>query len=245
LEQETLMATNEWDESNRPPLPQPTFGKIAEALAKAQADMSNPGFDAQNPHFRNRYASLAAVRNAIVPKLAKHGICITQDLSTSDRGLACTTILTHLSGERMVFGPLVLPATKQDAQGYGSCATYARRYALMAVAGVVGDDDDDAEAAVGRPAEDKGRIDPRGEGWKKQDTTKVKALAERFRKALKDESDPGIHKVHLEIVADHDLYIAVGEELEAGQRRLIKEAVARIKEGGAPVQNGRGAHDIG
>jgi hypothetical protein len=37
---------------------------IAAALAKAQAEISNPGFDSKNPFFNSRYASLAAVRDA-------------------------------------------------------------------------------------------------------------------------------------------------------------------------------------
>jgi hypothetical protein len=35
-----------------------------------------------------------------------------------------------------------VPATKQDAQGYGSALTYARRYSLMAACGIAPEDDD-------------------------------------------------------------------------------------------------------
>lgn len=220
------MATNDWETMERPPLPQQTFGKIAEALAKAQAEMANPTFDAQNPHFRNRYASLAAVRNAVVPVLAKHGICVTQDLSTSERGLACVTTLTHSSGERMVFGPLVLPASKQDAQGYGSCATYARRYALMAVAGVVGDDDDDAEAAVGRGSHQSREEHEDVAGPKPSDLA-VKLIASNFKAALKLESDEKIRDVHVEANKDKPAYGAAWKLLNAGERRSIKDALDR------------------
>jgi hypothetical protein len=130
------------------------LNELATALAKAQAEMKNPGFDSTNPHFRNKFASLAAVRNAVVPILAKFGLSVVQDLTTSDKGeILCRTVLLHSSGQSLILGPLALPATKTDAQGYGSAATYARRYSLMAVAGVVGDDDDDANAATGKPAE--------------------------------------------------------------------------------------------
>lgn len=126
----------------------PEIGELAKALAAAQAAMPNPTLDAVNPHFRNKFASLAGVRNTVLPVLAAHGISMTQDLTTTDRGVAVRTILTHASGQQMVFGPLEMPATKMDAQGFGSAATYARRYALMAVCGVVGDTDDDAEVAA-------------------------------------------------------------------------------------------------
>lgn len=136
---------------NPPPAAPERTGEISAALAKAQAEMANPGFDSTNPHFRNRFASLAAVRNAVVPVLAKHGIAMSQDLCSVEGAVSCTTILMHGSGQKLTFGPLVLPVSKNDAQGFGSAATYARRYSLMAVAGVVGDVDDDANDATGKP----------------------------------------------------------------------------------------------
>ena len=93
------------------------------------------------------FASLAAVRNAIIPVFARHGLSVVQDLQATDRGISCLTILLHSSGERMDIGPLVMPASKADAQGFGSAATYARRYALLAMAGVAGEEDDDGNAA--------------------------------------------------------------------------------------------------
>jgi hypothetical protein len=121
---------------------------LAAALAKAQAEMSNPKFDSQNPHFKNKFASLAAVRNAIVPAFSKNGLSLLQNLVTTAEGVACETIILHSSGQSLKLGPLLMPAMKHDAQGLGSAATYARRYSLLAAAGVVGEEDDDAEAAV-------------------------------------------------------------------------------------------------
>jgi hypothetical protein len=122
--------------------------KLAPAFLAAQRKMQNPAFDATNPHFKNKYASLAAVREAVIPPLLAEGITVAQDLKVEAGGLACYTILTHASGQRWTFGPLTLPVSQGNAQGFGSAATYARRYSLMAVCGVVGDDDDDGEQAV-------------------------------------------------------------------------------------------------
>jgi hypothetical protein len=122
---------------------------LAAALAKAQAEIQNPKFDSVNPHFKNKFASLAAVRNAIVPVFAKHGLSVLQNLTTTaEHCISCETILLHASGQSMRLGPLVMPASKADAQGYGSAATYARRYALLGTAGVAGEPDDDGNAAV-------------------------------------------------------------------------------------------------
>lgn len=123
-----------------------SIASIAAALAKAQAQLKNPPYDSKNPHFRNSYASLASVRDTITPVLAAHGIAVLQLLGKSEVGVSCETVLTHESGE-WISSTIELPASKQDAQGYGSACTYARRYALMAIVNVVGDEDDDANEA--------------------------------------------------------------------------------------------------
>ena len=114
------------------------------AFSKAQAAMVNPSFDSTNPHFKNRYASLAAVRDAVIPALTANGLALTQCIETQDEQVICETTLWHTSGQ-WLSTILALPASKPDAQGYGSASTYARRYALQALCCVAGDEDDDAE----------------------------------------------------------------------------------------------------
>jgi hypothetical protein len=134
------------------------INEIATALAAAQGEMKNPALDSVNPHFKSKFANLAAVRNAVIPVLAKHGLFCAQNLTNTERGIACTTIITHKSGQQMTFGPLEMPAMKPDAQGLGSAATYARRYALMAALSIVGDEDDDGNAAAKSNGKDAGVI---------------------------------------------------------------------------------------
>ncbi len=124
-----------------------SIAKLAQALVAAQAEVKNPAKDAFNPHFKTKYADLASVRDAVVPVFARHGLAVVQSLHSADRGPTIATTLLHSSGEWMEAGSLTIPASKQDAQGYGSAITYGRRYMLLAVAGVVGDDDDDGNAA--------------------------------------------------------------------------------------------------
>jgi len=131
-----------------------SIASLAAALAVAQAEMSNPVFDAVNPHFRNKYASLSAVRDAVTPVLSRHGLSVTQLFHACEKVgfVAIETVLIHSSGE-WISSLLEMPSEKPNAQGYGSAATYAKRYGLMAITGVVGDDDDDANHAVGNPAQ--------------------------------------------------------------------------------------------
>jgi hypothetical protein len=57
------------------------------------------------------------------------------------------TVFVHESGETLECGILHVPAAKQDPQGYGSALTYARRYSLMAAAGIAPEDDDGNSAS--------------------------------------------------------------------------------------------------
>jgi hypothetical protein len=119
-------------------------GQLIAALVQAQGAIRNPRLDSTNPHFRVKYASLAAVRDAVTPALAQQGLTITQFPSTEQGAVTCETVLWHVSGQYLG-NVLRVPVAKPDAQGYGAALTYARRYGLMALCNVVGDEDDDAE----------------------------------------------------------------------------------------------------
>lgn len=119
---------------------------IAPALVKAQAAITFAGKNAKNPHFKNNYADLTAVIDAVKPALNAEGIVFLQTASPSDDGrLHLTTRLMHSSGE-WIEDTAVCPLPKQDPQGFGSAMTYLRRYSLASITGLY-QDDDDGEAA--------------------------------------------------------------------------------------------------
>jgi hypothetical protein len=130
-----------------PPLafpPQSTNGHLAAALAKAQGEMKAAVYNKINPHFKNRYADLAAVLDAVRGPLSKNGIGYTQIMETQP-DFALVTTLHHTSGQTISSRyPLPLGAKPQEL---GSALTYARRYSLSAICGIAADEDDDAEAA--------------------------------------------------------------------------------------------------
>ena len=123
------------------------INEIAEAQSKAQLEMQNPHFDLSNDHFHSKYASLAAVRDAVVPVLAKHGLSLVQSPVTGDKTAGCSWLLMHKSGQ-WLSGEVCLPVDRWSAHGIGSAITYARRYSMQAIAGVAGEADDDGNAAV-------------------------------------------------------------------------------------------------
>lgn len=127
-----------------------TFSKIASALVKAQKAFGPALKSSSNPHFRSRYADLSACVEAVIDALNDNGIAMMQRVSPSDNGVIVETMLIHESGETISNGQLHVPATKHDAQGYGSALTYARRYSLMAACGIA-PEDDDGNAASKRP----------------------------------------------------------------------------------------------
>lgn len=131
---------------------------IATALAKAQANMGKALKANKNDHFRSKYADLGNVMDACLPALNEVGIALIQPTGTDERGNFVETILIHgESGEQLSCRvPLILG--KNDMQGFGSAVTYARRYGLMAMAGIAPEDDDGNAAAASAP---KGKPAPK------------------------------------------------------------------------------------
>ncbi len=125
--------------------------QIAAALVKAQRDFGPALKTNTNPHFRSKYAGLDACVEAVIDALNKHGLALTQRThSTAAQGVEVETVLVHESGEEMSFGRLFVPCTKNDAQGYGSAITYARRYQLQTALGLAPEDDDGNAASQPR-----------------------------------------------------------------------------------------------
>lgn len=122
--------------------------KLSAAFAKAQSEMSGAVKDSANPFYKSKYADLVSVIKAIKEPFANHGLSYTQFPITGDNGIGVTTRLIHESGEWLE-STFTLPMTKLDPQAAGSAITYARRYALQAMAGIPAVDDD-AEMAMGR-----------------------------------------------------------------------------------------------
>lgn len=94
-----------------------------------------------------RYAVLDDVLDAINGALADHDVAVSQIPSGSADGVtwSLATTLIGPDGEWMAFAPLTRPQLK-DERGFGSALSYGRRYALLAIFGLV-PEDDDARAA--------------------------------------------------------------------------------------------------
>ena len=128
---------------------------IIAALAKALPEVGAAIKDANNPHFKSKYADLGSVIDAIRPVVA-HGIWFRQKtVPTAGHTAAVETFYVHTSGQELSAGITDAPVTKNDAQGYGSALTYCRRYGLMAAFGIAPEDDDGNAASKAAPAKAK------------------------------------------------------------------------------------------
>jgi hypothetical protein len=133
--------------------------QISMAFVKAQKEFGPALKTHTNPAFKSKYADLSACVEAVVDALNNNGIGLMQRTIQVESGVCVETVFVHESGETLSSGPLHVPASKQDPQGYGSALTYARRYSLMAACGIA-PEDDDGNAGSPAGAADRNRPAP-------------------------------------------------------------------------------------
>ena len=132
-----------------------SIAALAAALAKAQGAMKGAVKDSANPFFKSKYAELASVVEAIRAAFSANGLSYIQTVQSAELDeVRVETMILHSSGEWISCGVLALPVSKNDAQGYGSALTYARRYSLSAAVGVAPEDDDGNAAVAAKPTVD-------------------------------------------------------------------------------------------
>ncbi|QIO98814.1 ERF family protein [Bradyrhizobium symbiodeficiens] len=136
------------------------IGTIAAALARAQAQLTNPEKSLtaviQSPFPREsdrmfRYASLASGLDIVRKTLSQQEIATIQTTRIeADTGqIRLTTMLAHSSGEWISSDWPVCAGKETDApHRMGAALTYARRYALFTLVGIAGEDDLDAPDLV-------------------------------------------------------------------------------------------------
>ena len=147
--------------------------QLAEALAKAQAELSPVPFDSNNPFYKSRYASLSAVIAEVRKVLPQHGLSIVQTpTSHMEFGIfyvGVETMLIHDSGEwikstvsvPVVATELIEVFTKRfnkDGDAYyaspnilqeaGKIITYLRRYGIVSILMLSAEEDIDGNEPV-------------------------------------------------------------------------------------------------
>jgi hypothetical protein len=133
-----------------------TIGTIAAALARAQAHLVNPeksltgtirsdGTGGAERSFR--YAPLSSGLDIVRNALSQHEIATVQTTSIDETSgiIRLSTVLAHASGEWIASDwPVCAISDTATPHRMGAALTYARRYALFTLVGIVGEDDLDA-----------------------------------------------------------------------------------------------------
>ncbi len=175
---------------------------IYKALVAAQKNFEAAAKTSNNPHFRSKYAALDVCVDAVKDALNNEGIFLLQKTHECDHGVMVETIFIHESGEQLSGGLLHVPASKNDAQGYGSALTYARRYSLLAACGIAPEDDDGNAASKQQPKISQAQIDAQRKSAAKAlesatDVASIKALIDPYRQWAKSH---GLAEINQEFV---------------------------------------------
>lgn len=128
---------------------------VFEAMAAAQSEMGPVVKGTVNPHYKSKYADLAAVIEAVMPALTKYGLYLWHYIRATPEVSYLVTVITH-SAETITQVSIEVPlwVSKDDMQGLKSAITYAKRIGVESLTGVAPEDDDGnaAAAAAKRPA---------------------------------------------------------------------------------------------
>jgi hypothetical protein len=126
---------------------------LAKAMLKVQKQLGPALKDSFNGFTQSRYATLNSVMEACGEALIDAGIWVTQypvPVEGDGKLLGLVTKLVHAESGEWQESLLVMPLSKNDPQGYGSALTYARRYGLSSMVGLVTEDDDANTACKGQ-----------------------------------------------------------------------------------------------
>ena len=163
-----------------------SIGALAGALAKAQAELTNPqkSLTATIPALfpreaekTFRYAPLSAGLDLVRKCLSQQEIAVVQTTAVDKEAgfVQLTTVLAHSSGEWMSSDWPVCPVSETAApHRMGAALTYARRYCLFSLVGIAGEDDIDAPDL---PASSRARASPRAPRSTMNDSSAKAAVA--------------------------------------------------------------------
>ena len=122
---------------------------LCEALAAFQAEAPMIIKSADNPFYKSKYADLPAVWGTVQSLMNNHGLLVTNSVSYNPIAGRdeLTTIVEHVASKESRSSVLPINPVKHDPQGYGAAITYHRRQNIVALLGLVCDDDDDGNEA--------------------------------------------------------------------------------------------------
>lgn len=225
------------------------INELAGALAKAQGafpsieknrQVTVQPKDSNKRAYKFWYATLDNIVEGIRKPLSENGLSYVQAIITSDREMLCETMLMHSSGQFLTTQlPVKIATGDNSAQSLGSAITYAKRYSLTAMLGIVADEDDDGNAADGNHIEEsqyRGRASanevtgPAAAGTRKLSKPQARPEYDKLLKELQAIQDPNelahwgaVNKPRLDAMPD-DWQISLRNEYADHRAALVGRA---------------------
>ncbi len=117
--------------------------KIYAKIHEAKQEIGVVKKNAKNPHFKNTYADLNALIEAVEPILLEKGLILLQPIKD---GKVFTQIIDIDNGEMIESSIELTP--NLTSQALGSQITYYRRYQISSILLLMADDDDGQKASA-------------------------------------------------------------------------------------------------
>jgi hypothetical protein len=115
---------------------------IYQKLHEAKLEIGKVAKNAKNPHFKNTYADLNALIEAVEPILLDKGLVLLQPIKEGK----VFTIITSITDSVSIESYIDLP-NNLNPQQLGSAVTYFRRYTLQSLMSLQAVDDDGQHAS--------------------------------------------------------------------------------------------------
>lgn len=121
---------------------------LHQTLLNVQRELPKLTKDAKGV-YDNKYVTLHQLLDKVIPILNKHGLVLLQYVQhAGDQHVLQTVISDDVSANTGLESATLMTLKSEDPQAQGSAITYARRYALMSMLGMVGEEDDDGQRAT-------------------------------------------------------------------------------------------------
>lgn len=172
---------------------------LIEALQQFQIQCPVIKKTEDNPYFDSKYADLKAIWTVVLPVMTENGLVMTQLVE----GTNLITTIHHLPSKETLSSTFPIGGVIDNPQKFGSGITYARRYAMTTILGVVTDEDDDGNTASGNKKDIKHDSNKAEE--KKPDesgfTIKVTAIKDNqyYRTYTLEKNSNGIEMISLKL----------------------------------------------
>lgn len=199
---------------------------ITNKLLEFQKRVSAISKDSMNPFFKSKYFDVNTVIDTIKPILNEVGLVVTQPLGfAGERNLLHTQVLDE---EKVVASSSVLVPEIADIQKFGAALTYLRRYALVSLLLLQGEEDDDGNtASKSNPAPSAstgpsaGRTTSNGIPMTEKQNKMIHALMKE--KGVMHLSEIGIEKIEKPTTSDGSMIIDKLMKYQIGEKIIQLE----------------------